>query len=317
MMKKMTIMTMNSKTKNMKQYLLLFILAIAVNCSIAQTTQGEDVIQLKKDVSALRQQLGSQKSLSSSQQRKIVSLQNDLVKSKTMIDSLQSQVGNLTNALSSAEEKFGADITKTNQSIENNTASIKESISNKSILGIIIVLAVAALAGIGLFLLRKKVSSSESAIDAVKDAQKKLEEESIKLDNQLLDILNNKLKTQTVQTQTVQAQPAAPDHSLVRKVADEIVRIELNLSRMDPSIKGYKQLSKGIERIKDNFKAKGYEITDMLGKPYVEGMKVVANFISDDTLPEGSQIITGIIKPQIIYNGTMIQAAEITVSQNI
>ena len=133
-----------------------------------------------------------------------------------------------------------------------------------------------------------------------------------KLDNQLVDILTNRLNAQPVQVL-----PAVPDHSLVKKVADEIVRIELNLSRMDPNIKGYKQLAKGVERIKDNFKSKGYEITDMLGKPYIEGMKVVANFVSDDTLPEGSQIITGIIKPQIIYNGTMIQAAEITVSQNI
>ena len=138
----------------------------------------------------------------------------------------------------------------------------------------------------------------------------------MKLDNQLVDILNNQLNAKPVQQQPSQSQPAAPDHSLVRKVADEIVRIELNLSRMDPSIKGYKQLSKGIERIKDNFKAKGYEITDMLGKPYVEGMKAVVSFVTDDTLPEGSQIITGIIKPQIIYNGTMIQSAEITVSQN-
>ena len=55
----------------------------------------------------------------------------------------------------------------------------------------------------------------------------------------------------------------------------------------------------------------------MLNKPYVERMKVVANMVTDDSLPEGSQIITGIIKPQILYNGTMIQSAEITVSQNI
>ena len=317
MRKKMTIMTMNSKTKNMKQYLLLFILAIAVNSSIAQTMQGEDVIQLKKDVSALRQQLGSQKSLSSSQQRKIVSLQNDLVKSKTMIDSLQSQVGNLTNALSSAEEKFGSDITKTNQSIENNTASIKESISNKSILGIFIVLAVAVLAGIGLFLLRKKVSSSESAIDAVKDAQKKLEEESIKLDNQLIEVLNNQINAQSIKQQSVQAQPATPDHSLVLKVADEITRIELNLSRMDPSVKGLKQLAKGVERIKNNYLSKGYEIADMLNKPYNEGMRINADFVLDENLEPGTRIITSITKPQVIYNGELIQKAIVTVTQNI
>ena len=63
--------------------------------------------------------------------------------------------------------------------------------------------------------------------------------------------------------------------------------------------------------------AQGYEIVDMLGKPYNEGMKVVANFVSDENLKDGEQIITGITKPQINYKGTMIQAAEITVSQNI
>lgn len=55
---------------------------------------------------------------------------------------------------------------------------------------------------------------------------------------------------------------------------------------------------------------------DMLGKPYVEGMKATPNFIPDETLKEGEQIITGIIKPQINYKGIMIQSAQITVSQN-
>lgn len=55
----------------------------------------------------------------------------------------------------------------------------------------------------------------------------------------------------------------------------------------------------------------------MLGKPYNEGMKVVANFVVDENLKEGQQIISGIIKPQINYNGQMIQSAQITVSQNI
>lgn len=91
----------------------------------------------------------------------------------------------------------------------------------------------------------------------------------------------------------------------------------MNLSRMDASVKGYKQLTKAVQRIKDNFNANGYEIVDMLGKPYNAGMKVVANFVADEKISIGSQIITGIIKPQINYNGQMIQAAQITVSQNI
>ena len=68
--------------------------------------------------------------------------------------------------------------------------------------------------------------------------------------------------------------------------------------------------------MKDNLSANGYELVDMLGKDYNEGMKVTANFVEDENLDEGKQIITGIIKPQINYNGVMIQAAQITVSQN-
>ena len=313
----MTIMTMISKIRHMKQYLLLLMLAIAVNSSIAQTTQGEDITQLKKEVSTLRQQLGTQKSLSSSQQRKINSLQADLGKTKFVIDSLQAQVEGMRSELSSTEEKLGSDITKANQSIEDNTTSLKESISKKSIMGFVIVLLVAAFAAIGILLLRKKVSNSESAIDAVKDAQKKLEEESVKLDNQLIDVLNNQLNSMSVKQQTVPVQPAAPDHSLVLKVADEITRIELNLSRMDPSVKGLKQLAKGVERIKNNYLSKGYEIADMLNKPYNEGMRINADFVLDENLEPGTRIITSITKPQVIYNGELIQKAIVTVTQNI
>lgn len=142
--------------------------------------------------------------------------------------------------------------------------------------------------------------------------KKKIQEESIKLDDKLLKLFERQIAN------VPQNEGSGKfDHSLALKVADEIVRIELNMSRMDSSIKGHKQLAKAVERIKDNFKANGYEIVDLLGKPYNEGMKVSANFVVDEDLEEGKQIITGITKPQVNYNGKMIQAAQITVSQNI
>lgn len=107
-----------------------------------------------------------------------------------------------------------------------------------------------------------------------------------------------------------------PNHELVLKIADEICRMEGNLVRMDPSIKGYKQLKKGIERVKNNFIANGYEIVDMLDKKYQEGMKAVVSFTQDDNLAKDEMIITSIIKPQVNYQGQMIQSAQITVSQN-
>ena len=86
---------------------------------------------------------------------------------------------------------------------------------------------------------------------------------------------------------------------------------------MDKSVRGYKQLIRSIKQMKDNLRANGYELVEMLGQPYNEGMKVIATFVEDEDLSKGEQIITSVIKPQINYKGVMIQAAQITVSQNI
>ena len=170
-------------------------------------------------------------------------------------------------------------------------------------------------------LIIRKMVRGNSAIDeirraqeAMRQAQARIHEEAVKLDGKLLELMESQLSESRT---TAGGDGQQIDHSLVKKVADEIVRIEMNLSRMDPAIKGYKQLSKAVQRIKDNFNANGYEIVDMLGKQYKEGMKVTANFVADESLEPGQQIITGIVKPQINYNGKMIQAAQITVSQNI
>ena len=53
---------------------------------------------------------------------------------------------------------------------------------------------------------------------------------------------------------------------------------------MPEDTKGLKQLSRAIQRIQDSFKVNGYEIVEMLGKSYNEGMKSVASFVTDENL---------------------------------
>lgn len=83
---------------------------------------------------------------------------------------------------------------------------------------------------------------------------------------------------------------------------------------MDEKTKGLKQLNSSVQRIQDNFAANGYELVEMLGKEYNEGMKVTANFTPSEDLETGKQIISRIIKPQVNFKGEMIQAAQIEVS---
>ena len=108
-----------------------------------------------------------------------------------------------------------------------------------------------------------------------------------------------------------------PDHSLVVKLADEIARIETNLSKMDKSVRGYKQLVQAKDRMINKVRANGYEIISLLGQEYNDGMQFQTRFVPDESLPEGKRVITGMIKMQVNYNGKMIQPAEIVVSQNI
>lgn len=248
-------------------------------------------------------------------EHKIQSLSNENARLTKVIDSLQTAYRQLANTQATDRKNISREIDKTNSNMQDG----QDMLRNRTLwMGIIAVVLLIIIIGV-IYRLARRIKLGDTSIDEVRKAQEalqlaqtKIQEESVKLDDKLLEMFDKQISATSKVVGTDK-----PDHSLALKVADEIVRIELNMSRMDSSIKGYKQLAKAVERIKDNFKANGYEIIDMLGKPYNEGMKVTANFVADEELEEGKQIITGITKPQINYNGQMIQAAQITVSQNI
>lgn len=246
---------------------------------------------------------------------RILLLDNENNVQRLAIDSLKSACKELEEAQSMDRKSINGKIDATDNNVRVNQTMLQ----TRTLWGIIIVVVFLVFVIVIAYRLTKRIKSGNSTIsdvrkaqEALQAAQAKMQEESVKLDDKLLELFDRQLSN----TPKVVGNDK-PDHSLALKVADEIVRIELNMSRMDSSIRGYKQLAKAVERIKDNFKANGYEIVDMLGKSYNEGMKVTANFVADEDLEEGKQIITGITKPQINYNGQMIQAAQITVSQNI
>lgn len=298
----------------MKKTLIIFLLVIATchygysNDSLEIVTLQREVSTLKASVSRLQQENGKIHGLYEQQ--------------KAIVDSLFEAQAQQSENLSALANKLGEELTETNERIDKNVSSLSNSIKSRTwaaSVGILIVLVILVILGGVYYILRKKVLNGSSSIDKIKtaqdslaEAQKTMQEESVKLDSKLVELLDKKIDSAPVIIANEQT-----DHTLALKVADEIVRIETNLSRMDTSVRGYKQLAKAVERIRTNFLANGYEIVEMLGKPYNEGMKVVANFVSDDTLAEGEQKITGIIKPQINFKGKMIQSAQITVSQNL
>ena len=150
----------------------------------------------------------------------------------------------------------------------------------------------------------------------LQNTKKTIEEEGVKLDNKLIEVLETQLKIINNNSSSSSDTEKEVDHTLALKVADEIIRMQTNMSLMDKDIKGLKKLKSAVKRIQDNFSSNGYELVEMLGKHYNEGMKViVVSSKPDENLKSGEQIISRIIKPQINFNNKMIQSAQIVVSQ--
>lgn len=108
---------------------------------------------------------------------------------------------------------------------------------------------------------------------------------------------------------------STPDHDLPLAVCNEVNRIEKNLLAMDASVRGHKKLVACVRRVKDNLNVHGYEITELLGKPFHNGMEVRADFVTDDRLAEGDRLITRIMQPEVRFGGKIVQNASIRVSE--
>jgi hypothetical protein len=98
------------------------------------------------------------------------------------------------------------------------------------------------------------------------------------------------------------------------QVAAEIHRMEKRLSVFPDDVKGVKPLVKALERLNEGLREKDYEIVDLVGTKYVEGMTVQPTFVLDDSLEVGEQTITKVIKPQVNYKNKIIEIAQVEVS---
>lgn len=241
-------------------------------------------------------------------------------------DSLQSKIDSLNKVTQSLAATQFSDKSTLNKKIDDNKSASQSAISSRTWWGIIVAVVVILFLAIAVILILKRIKRGDSSIeatigevrkaqDSLQSAQTKLQEDSVKLDNQLLEIVDKQLKM--LEKEKSVKDNSKPDHSLVVKLADDLARIETNLSKMDKSVRGYKQLVQAKDRMINNVRAYGYEIISLIGQEYNDGMQFQARFVPDDTLPEGKRVITGMIKMQVNYNGKMIQPAEIVVSQNI
>lgn len=233
---------------------------------------------------------------------------------ETQVKSLMDVDGELNAKLELADiqiKELASRLIDSDNKIDSGLVNLNTTLSDKTLYGIISILIITLFVILLFMLLRKSVFKQSTDLKGDLEAMKKeIEEESIKLDNKLINVIESQLSIES----TKESKSGDTDHSLALKVADEIVRIQKNTLQMDTKTKGLKQLIASVKRIQDNFSSNGYDVVEMMGQPYDEGMNASVNFIPDEDLDANEQVITKIIKPQVNYQGVMIQAAQIEVS---
>lgn len=288
--------------------ILLIILLFCEFVANAQLTDSTRIATLEQQNKSLQDKI-----LKSEQRIQELAIQvaSNNEKVKLLGEVVEQKVGGLHEQMDSIDERYGVRMTDAETAVQE--AGNRQ---HKSVVwGIVIAAAICLLLVATYFILRKRIAKKGDDIELLRARADDLNRQMVeRMDKELAEL--QKIASAT-SVPTTGGNGADPDHSLVKALADRITFMEMTLYRMDPSVKGHKHLTRSIKIMKDNLLANGYELVDMLGKDYVEGMKLSASFVSDDNIEEGKQIITGIVKPQINYKGKMIQAAQITVSQNI
>ena len=246
----------------------------------------------------------------------IVTLNDNLASKSNEIDSIKNTLMETNQNVASLADSLNINISNTQAQIQSNSNTLSQTIAKKSQTGLWIFIVLALIVSIISFVFGKLLAKRGNELASLSAKADKLNEEIVAhMSKEMTDMQNI-----ANQISSLASSPIANSDSeqkLIITLADRITFMEMTLYKMDSSVRGHKQLSKSIKQMKDNLLANGYELVDMLGKDYHDGMKVTANFVEDENLPEGKQIITGIIKPQINYQGKMIQSAQITVSQNL
>lgn len=270
---------------------------------------AKELQPLKSSVQALQKENGRLKS-------EISNLNSKLFNALKSIDSVQQLSAANSSAIAQTADQLGIKINNTEQTANQKIDKVGHSLTTNSLLGIIAVMAGIILSWLLYWLLNKRQKADKTeVVQQLKNTKASIEESLVKEFEKQTSLIEKELELLAEKIGDPQVTNAEPDHSLALKLASEINLIERNINLMEKGTKGLKQLERSVGKLKDNLSANGYEMPELLGKQFHQGMKViVTSSLPDENLEKGSEVITKVVIPQVNFNERMIQTAQIEVS---
>lgn len=252
-------------------------------------------------------------------------LSKRLAQSETKVKSLAKSAKTLSQDFKDQRKQIGTLKAELDQLRLNQITSTQD-LSNFMILRFFallgVLIAILAVVGFSFWAFRRRLRASESglgekydrAVASIREADQRMAQAdanlALELSSLLLRIKEGGQNQSSVSTGNSETQ----DHSLALRLADEIHRMRKRLNALPENTKGLGPLKKSIERLEGELADQGYEIVDLTNKSFSDGLNVVARFIPDESLSPDERIISKVIKPQVNYRGSVVQASELEVS---
>ena len=303
----------------------------------ANAAIGENNRRIKKGISSINEELDKIETAFNDKAKK---LNTDIQKNENEIKSSRNELEDLKLGLDDKVQQLSNEVyTKNNQNeseiqaisndvsekinglrssydqkFEELNVSIQADVRRQKPLWIIPIIVLFLIITISFFFLRYKVVQLDNALSSkFTTSVGKLESEIIQVDTKLVQVLEGQIESDNLQL----SQKAEPDHSLPIKVCEEIQRMRNRIKHMDQDDQATKVISKRLESLEEKLNDMGYEISELEGKPFIEGMTINAQFIADENLKDGERIISRVIKPQLMYKNKLIQAGDVEVRQGV
>jgi septal ring factor EnvC (AmiA/AmiB activator) len=298
----------------MKRTILTLSFIVIAFCLKAQSINRDD---FEREIKALNQKVQLLQADKSKLENQLSKLNSNQEKTNNVISILRKQINENHEEISQATILLGNEIKKNDAINSGKIFQVSESLGKNTLYGIIGVLFAILLSAIIYWILNKKQLSNKSDfVDQLNKTKSTIEESLINEFGKQTLLMDTQLHLIEQQRNSIpNTSNIETDHSLALKLANQINVMENNLNRMDQDVKGMKHLRNSISTLKDNLSANGYEMPELLGKQFHQGMKViVTSSIPDEKYEKDSEIITKILIPQVNYNDKMIQTAQLEVS---
>src|SRR5690554_5203460 len=204
-------------------------------------TIKSNLLKQQQEIDALTKKLKSQNYTIGKQGQTISSLEIENKSLNACIDSLSQLIQTNSQNITTISDDLGTKIQETGEQAETRISELGGDVEKNRLYWIIATLVTLLLGALMYLFLGRRIKSSQTDVETqIRNTKKSLEEESLKLDGELVKVFKKQLEV--LENAPKETSSQDDDHSLVLKIADRLTAMETNLYRMDPNTRGLNNL---------------------------------------------------------------------------